>query len=249
MRSKHRKWLYYCLFLIVLLPAGAGAAEYNSGNRTLTGSIGGEYYYKGTIDTTGNCTVNSGYSATASSFIKVTLRPGFQVKAGGRFSIIMGDKDGDGMADDWEIKYGLNPNDPNDKNYDYNNNGKTNLQDYLDGTVPVIVQHDPPIVSIYADKSSIKAGETVSLSWNSINAHSCEIDNGVSILSRTLNGTMTVSPTETTLYTITGHGYMGTNAVFVRDYVTVKIVVLKKVTTKYIYDSFGRIKEIHKANN
>jgi pectate lyase len=41
------------------------------------------------------------------------------------------DTDGDGMPDNWEIAHGLNPNDPADRNGDYDNDGYTNLEEYL----------------------------------------------------------------------------------------------------------------------
>ena len=41
------------------------------------------------------------------------------------------DSDHDGMPDAWEQKFGLNPNDASDRNGDFNNNGYTNLEDYL----------------------------------------------------------------------------------------------------------------------
>ena len=41
------------------------------------------------------------------------------------------DTDKDGMPDAWEIKNGLNPGDPADRNSDKNNNGYTALEDYL----------------------------------------------------------------------------------------------------------------------
>ncbi|MCP4846653.1 MAG: pectate lyase [Verrucomicrobiaceae bacterium] len=43
------------------------------------------------------------------------------------------DTDHDGMPDAWERKLGLNPNDPTDRNNDRNNDGFTNLEDYLNG--------------------------------------------------------------------------------------------------------------------
>jgi pectate lyase len=46
------------------------------------------------------------------------------------------DSDGDGMPDDWERKYGLNPNDPKDAALDTDNDGYTNIEEYLNGTDP-----------------------------------------------------------------------------------------------------------------
>ena len=41
------------------------------------------------------------------------------------------DTDQDGMPDEWENQNGLNPNDPEDRNGDENNDGYTNLEEYL----------------------------------------------------------------------------------------------------------------------
>ncbi len=41
------------------------------------------------------------------------------------------DHDNDGMADDWELATGLNLADPNDRNEDFNGDGFTNLEKYL----------------------------------------------------------------------------------------------------------------------
>jgi len=46
------------------------------------------------------------------------------------------DSDGDGMPDAWEIKYGLNPNDPADANSDINGDGYTNIEKYINGIDP-----------------------------------------------------------------------------------------------------------------
>ena len=41
------------------------------------------------------------------------------------------DTDQDGMPDKWERKYNLAPKNPNDRNDDQNNDGYTNLEEYL----------------------------------------------------------------------------------------------------------------------
>ena len=46
------------------------------------------------------------------------------------------DSDGDGMPDAWELKYGLNPNDPSDANGDINGDGYTNIEKYINGIDP-----------------------------------------------------------------------------------------------------------------
>jgi hypothetical protein len=46
------------------------------------------------------------------------------------------DSDGDGMTDDWELYYGLNPYDPSDAALDPDGDGKTNLDEFLTGSDP-----------------------------------------------------------------------------------------------------------------
>lgn len=46
------------------------------------------------------------------------------------------DSDMDGMPDDWERKYHLNPNDPGDALLDCNSDGYTNIEKYLNGIDP-----------------------------------------------------------------------------------------------------------------
>jgi hypothetical protein len=46
------------------------------------------------------------------------------------------DSDNDGMPDAWEVKYGLNPNDPSDANGDINGDGYTNIEKYINGIDP-----------------------------------------------------------------------------------------------------------------
>ena len=48
------------------------------------------------------------------------------------------DTDGDGMPDEWEEKYGLDPEDASDADTDLDNDGLTNLYEYLVGTDPTV---------------------------------------------------------------------------------------------------------------
>jgi len=54
------------------------------------------------------------------------------------------DSDGDGMPDEWEKKYGLNPLDPSDAHHDLDGDGFTNLEEYLAGTDPRDPKSHPP---------------------------------------------------------------------------------------------------------
>ena len=47
------------------------------------------------------------------------------------------DSDGDGMPDDWERKFGFNPQDPADAALDSDGDGFSNLQEFQDGTDPL----------------------------------------------------------------------------------------------------------------
>jgi pectate lyase len=46
------------------------------------------------------------------------------------------DTDNDGMPDEWEIRYGLDPNDTTDNSKDTDGDGYTNIEEFLNGTAP-----------------------------------------------------------------------------------------------------------------
>lgn len=50
------------------------------------------------------------------------------------------DSDHDGMPDSWEVAQGLNPQDPSDGNKDKNSNGYTNVEEYINGLIPISTQ-------------------------------------------------------------------------------------------------------------
>ena len=95
---------------------------------------------------------------------------GWPVLASGTAPI---DTDHDGMPDSWETAHGLNLNNPADGATDLNNDGYTNLEDYINSLFPVIVTGVPEItlnskVSVFpnpmVDRAVItmQSGETIS---------------------------------------------------------------------------------------
>ncbi|OQZ02353.1 MAG: hypothetical protein B6D35_01240, partial [Candidatus Brocadia sp. UTAMX2] len=82
-----------------------------------------------------------------------------------------------------------------------------------------------PTCDIQADPETIVLGGTTTLSWTSTNATSAEIDQGIGPVA--LNGSMAVSPTQTTTYTLTVEGDSGTAS----DNVTVQIMHSPVITS------------------
>ena len=61
------------------------------------------------------------------------------------------DSDGDGMPDDWETKYGLNPHNAADSAGDVNGDGYTNIEDFLNGRDPTATKVKWPAPRTYVD--------------------------------------------------------------------------------------------------
>ena len=64
------------------------------------------------------------------------------------------DSDGDGMPDDWETKYGLNPKDAADAIDDLNGDGYTNIEDFINGLDPKAKKVDWSDLKNNVDKQS-----------------------------------------------------------------------------------------------
>jgi RHS repeat-associated protein len=75
-------------------------------------------------------------------------------------------------------------------------------------SVTVVVTYPPPTVSISADPGTIMVGESSMLTWSSTSADTCVIEPGIGPVDP--NGSISVSPTETTTYSITATGLGGT---------------------------------------
>ncbi len=94
-----------------------------------------------------------------------------------------------------------------------------------DGTTPatakVTLNPDPSINSFTASTVWAVSGGAVTLSWETSDALSLNIDNGVGAVKPVASGSVTVRPTETTTYTLTATGVGGTMAA--RKTVTVKV--------------------------
>jgi PKD repeat protein len=75
-------------------------------------------------------------------------------------------------------------------------------------TATVTVIQPAPTITFSATPSNISAGQSSTLVWNTTNATSVTIDNGVG--SKPVSGSATVSPSATTTYTLTATGPGGT---------------------------------------
>lgn len=80
--------------------------------------------------------VRTGKPMTATGIIKDISEVGGYPNLTFKASEVPVDTDGDGMPDEWEIKYNLDPNDPADGAIDSDGDGYTNVEEYLNGTDP-----------------------------------------------------------------------------------------------------------------
>jgi hypothetical protein len=72
-----------------------------------------------------------------------------------------------------------------------------------DGCAPGSVPTPTPVVAIHANPTSIVQGSSSQLSWSTSNATACSIDNGVGTVASNAPGSTTVTPNNTTTYTLT----------------------------------------------
>jgi len=78
-------------------------------------------------------------------------------------------------------------------------------------TATVTVSAAAPVISSFnASPPTINVGASSTLAWSTVNATSVTISNGVG--AQAVNGTVVVSPTATTVYTLTATGPGGTNS-------------------------------------
>jgi hypothetical protein len=61
------------------------------------------------------------------------------------------DADSDGMPDEWETKYGLDPTNASDSAGDANGDGYTNIEDFLNDLDPMAAKKDWPVPRTYID--------------------------------------------------------------------------------------------------
>lgn len=60
--------------------------------------------------------------------------------------VVEADSDNDGMLDSFEVKYGFNPADKNDRDFDADSDGFTNYEEFVANTDPTVPSSHPPLI-------------------------------------------------------------------------------------------------------
>ena len=71
-------------------------------------------------------------------------------------------------------------------------------------TLQVVAATDPPVVAFYTSDDVVLPGDATALLWNVVNATTVDIDNGVGSVGGV--GSVSVTPSQTTTYTLTATG-------------------------------------------
>ncbi|MGV8075116.1 MAG: carboxypeptidase regulatory-like domain-containing protein [Syntrophobacteraceae bacterium] len=107
----------------------------------------------------------------------------------------------------------------------------------VSSSVTVTVTHPAPTVTVAVNPAQTYVGESSSLSWDSTDATSCTIQPGIGAVGP--SGTVNVSPSQTTTYSITASGPGGTatgeaTLVVIERYASLSGVVSDSATSNFI---------------
>lgn len=103
---------------------------------TVLSKVGATLPKRDAVDTRVTEMVRTGKTMTETGIIKAVSEVGGYPTLSFDPAKVPVDSDGDGMPDEWEIKYNLDPNDPKDAAIDSDGDIYTNIEEYLNGTNP-----------------------------------------------------------------------------------------------------------------